>query len=381
MTNLISLRLNDCEFIKTIDIGLWLTKLVSLSLNSNSQINGSALAKLICLRKLNLDNNTCISDLDIESLPLESLSLVGNYRITDSIFRKLKLTQVGLSVGSPAATDEILRCTTITDLNLKGTNMDYICYIPTFAKMTNLRKLIAVDYYSTEDVFKYLTNLTYLELPYSGNDRGIDVGIAGLPLLGTLVIDKIYDRYFPKVPLDSLSHLEIRGDRYKINLQFVRNLTFLDVGPGWINQELHDLKNLKKLVLRNVGYCCDISRLSELTSLTVLDDTSKHCVINHSLFVSDSLQSLCIHAYRCFMYGASFRAVPNLKYLSVCALDVRIDSSSFNNLDKLFSIVVREHQVDKKLLASLRKEGIMVRDSFYMGPGEPRYSDFFDKLA
>ncbi|AYV83400.1 MAG: hypothetical protein Hyperionvirus6_81 [Hyperionvirus sp.] len=215
------------------------------------------------------------------------------------------------------------------------------------------------------DPLKYLTNLTYLELQSIIGD----VEISSLRLLETLIIKGTSPRLnFPSTPLDNLSHLEISSYAYKLNFPFLKNLTTLDMGSGWLcgNRERIELKYLKKLILREVRYCSyiDISGLNFLTSLDILNCAVDTFVRQGALFANDTLQSLSVSSFYWNLDDSSLAGVPNLKYFYLDTFSYggsKMNSSCFKDLENLFRLEGRKHNLSKECIASLKKKGIMIR--------------------
>ncbi|AYV80884.1 MAG: hypothetical protein Harvfovirus9_14 [Harvfovirus sp.] len=365
MTGLTSLCLDQCDAIKT----EWLdamTKLVSLNLADNNQIKGVTLRKLTNLRHLNLDSNTTITDLDIEGLPLCSLSLAHNTTISPFVIRRLNLTQLNIDrYGTGEFTAETSLWTTITDLHINiGDRWRLKNREETIAKMTWLRRLTITDSFPHIDCVKSLTNLTYLELKDA--TVGEIVGITPLLLLQTLIIKgqknvrHLID--FPVGPFNDLTHLEIIDYDVIFNFDFLTNLTHLDIEcvPPMDYGKLCKLKNLTKLILRisSLWTYIDISGLRSLISLEVLGRG-----IVRSFVGNDSLQSLKMDITNCILDDSSLVLMRNLRHLSLGIFSCeKVIGTCFRSLDKLFSVEISvRNKLGEECIADLEKRGVMVR--------------------
>ncbi|AYV83255.1 MAG: hypothetical protein Hyperionvirus5_61 [Hyperionvirus sp.] len=366
MENLTSLTLrgrNDVET-KMLDS---MTKLVELDLSDNKKITGPTLQKLTSLKKLNLDHNSMITDYVIESLPLTSLSLIGNKTITPFILTKLKLTHLHIWCwGDPKLKGAIIQCTTVTDLHIHMNDL-IACGVETIIKMTQLRKLAIADpYFPKGDYGKYLTNLTQLTLEWVQKK----ITIPTLPSLRTLIIKRL-SSHLPDFGADTfpnLSHLEIdSADNIpcSFNFDFIRNLTHLNIGARCILRDVTKLKKIQKLKLRSGIYdsVIDISQLVSLTSLEISDD---HFFEQNRFFAgSESLESLTINVNTPTINSTTLEAFPNLKYLCLRSKSMMSCSKTrccFQNLHKLYMLKIeRCHNLDERCIALLEKRGVLIR--------------------
>ncbi|AYV82721.1 MAG: hypothetical protein Hyperionvirus2_89 [Hyperionvirus sp.] len=348
ITNLTSLCLRNCGETINTEMLTPLTKLVELDLDNNREIKGSTLQKLTLLQKLNLDNNTIITDLDIEYLPLRSLSLECNTTITPFILPKLNLTHLNIrNYGAESLSEEIIKCRTITSLDLSGNRFADIFKI--IEKMTWLQKL-TINERVYEKSLSYLTNLTYLEIY-----RNQAIEISSLVKLQTLIIRET----------------GIFGSRYECQVSYqikfinLKNLTHLDVSIGRLlsNPKLSKLENLKKLTLRNSIYNLDIdiSHLISLTSLEIIN-CSMHSFVREGNISNQSLESLTVVESTTKIYDNSLAAFSNLKYLVLQPKETsRIKGRCFKDLPKLFSIKINQLvRLEDSCIPSLLKRGIML---------------------
>jgi len=166
LTNLTSLCLDQKCGIKPKALDN-MTKLFELKLINNDEIEGSTLRTLTSLRTLYVCGNTTITDSDIESLPIRSLSIGYNTRITSDVLPKLNLTSLDVRGNGRLTSDIIVQCTTLIDLQLHMIQLSALG-LETMSKMTNLRKL-TIDWgwervRLSEDCVKHLTNITHLGL-------------------------------------------------------------------------------------------------------------------------------------------------------------------------------------------------------------------------
>ncbi|AYV80492.1 MAG: hypothetical protein Harvfovirus2_22 [Harvfovirus sp.] len=365
MTNLTFLCLDRCDAIKTEAVDA-MTNLVSLSLAGNDEIKGSTVRKLTNLRELNLDSNTTITDLDIDALPLQSLSLVSNWKISPLMLKRFNLTKLNISYyATDALIGEIILCTTVTDLSLNMYDVNQLGQ-ETVAKMTWLRRLTITDPKADiyRELFQYLTNLTYLE--FKDCRTIFQVGPL-LPLQSLVVKGRKTGYPFDLLhhSLNDLTYLEVHGYDVFLNLNFVTNLTHLDIErpDRRVGEDLVKLKYLKKLVLRECTdwLHIDISGLTSLVSLEILGR-----VIVRSLVGADGLQSLKIYANNCVVDDSSFLSMRNLRCISLGGISCEgVKGTSFKHLDKLFEVEIgMRNGLDQECLYDLKKRGVVVR---YMG--------------
>ncbi|AYV82671.1 MAG: hypothetical protein Hyperionvirus2_39 [Hyperionvirus sp.] len=341
-----------------------MTKLTELNMRDNVVIRGPVLRKLTLVRKLVLDLNTVITDLDIEALPLRSLSIAKNRIITPLVLRKLNLTHLNIndyttSRHSIELGDEIIRCVTITDLELYGTDA-YAIGFKTMDKMTWLRKL-TIDEQPFSDYgnhLKCLTNLTYLEIK---NGRRIQIGMAVLQQLETLIITKGIFVDIPSMPMTNLTRLEISADAsYTLNYGCLRNLTHLDLGEGSSekNLEIAELKKLRKLILRNVNYS------SYVNIFCVVELEICYCdIAGFAGGGGDRLESLTVNTLGAIIDDDDMVRFPNLKYFSMgragCA---KVTGTCFKDMEQLYSLTISKYNnLDPSCIAELNRAGIMIK--------------------
>ncbi|AYV84713.1 MAG: hypothetical protein Hyperionvirus35_9 [Hyperionvirus sp.] len=337
-----------------------LTKLVELKLNH--QITGSILNKLPALRKLDLYTNTSITDFDIESLKLDCLS--AGYNTTKCVIKLKKLNLTYLNLGSWAIDelkDELIQCTTVTDLEFVMTlkNINVACCLTN--EMTSIKKLTIND-------------CTYLDRYWFDRAKRLpDLNDFALFRLETLVIigSGFGVMYFPRFPLKNLCCLKIdNAHYYELNFAHLKYLTELHIGNCCMpaNTKLGELKNLKKLILERVetnGKPIDISALGSLTSLEFLGGTFHSFLNTRSFLLSGSLERLVIDSANSSVTDRMLRGFPKLKYLSLgreaCK---KVKGSCFGYLDRLFSLEInKDHILDMKCLSLLKKRDVLVRYS------------------
>ncbi|AYV82631.1 MAG: hypothetical protein Hyperionvirus1_210 [Hyperionvirus sp.] len=360
MTNLTSLKLMESDYVRSEMLDN-LTKLVELALDSTPCIKGPTVRKLTNLQTLNLDMNDTITDADIASLPIRSLSLLHNTTITPLVLKQLNLTHLNITHAMPALADELLHCLQLTDLEL---DMNTIIKIglETIRKIPSLRKLTIDEFVQTPriDAMKYLTHLTYL------NFKNIKANLdhTPFPLLQTLIITGVAPSilYFPSVPLDNLTHLEINNYANLI-VDYLKNLTYLDICVPRLpsNRELHRFGKLKKVILRGDGYRrpIDISQLTSVESLEIIGSDASFSVYGRN----ESLESLTIDTPRNTpLDDNSIQLFPNLKYLSLGPQCPKVTGSCFKHLPKLFSLSINErNSLDPKHILALIKRGVLIK--------------------
>ncbi|AYV84812.1 MAG: hypothetical protein Hyperionvirus40_16 [Hyperionvirus sp.] len=335
-----------------------LTRLIELKLNNNP-INASILAKLPALRKLDLDNNRTLTDLDIEMLTLHSLSLGVN--TTGRLkLKKLNLTHLNLN-NQPLdeLKDELIQCTTITDLEFNMCAQKIDAAWTLVNEMTSIKKLTINDW-------------TYLER-YIVDDLKKFRNVAAFSLfrLETFVLGGAgWNRMcFPRYGMEKLSRLVIYNAHYcELNFRHLKNLTELHLGNCILpaNTELAELKNLRRLKFERMATnrkSLDISPLGSLTSLEFLKGAFHSFVNNNGLVASGSLERLVMDADNSTVSDNKLKAFPNLKYLSLGRSSCKnVMGSCFAFLHNLFSLEINEdHRLDKGPLASLRRRGILIR--------------------
>ncbi|AYV81245.1 MAG: hypothetical protein Harvfovirus22_20 [Harvfovirus sp.] len=349
MTNLTFLDLFSCNSLKTEMLDP-LTKLIVLSLAYNTQIKGSTLKKLTSLRKLNLDANLMITDQDIESLPITSLTLQNNVNITPSLLKKLNLKELRIGDSTLAATNEIFQMSGLTHLDL-GVSL-LVPREPILPK-----KLSAM--YMNDDSLQYLTNLTYLELRH----QIFKIDISVLFKLETLKISAAeLTLDFPLQPLDHLSHLELSGFTQKLNFSYIKNLTYLKTRCNLLRNtpELYEL-NLKHLMIMegHTYHNLDISRFKSLTSLEIFNYA--FIVRDIRPFISSTLESLILNTYNWSLTDGLLSGLSNLKYLTICKSTQEITGSCFKNMPKLFSLRIQKNNLSRECICSLNNRGIMIK--------------------
>jgi len=371
MPNLTSLHLDKSLYLKS-DILSNMTQLLELSLGLTHKIKGSSLQKLTNLQTLILNDENTITDFDILTLPLRSLSLLRNTALTPFILTHLPLTYLNINYSLPTLTTELINCTTLTELDFR-VSYHRTKDLSTISKLTWLRKLTIEA--PTQIFFNWprdLINLTYLETRYLNNILDISTSTS----LQTLIIFGKSETIFPTVPLPNLSKLEINAD---LNVNHLKNLTHLQIKiirlPS--NRLLPELKNLKNLIIDDYytncsidnykKYCrctegIDISLLTSLTSLEISYCDIRLCYPIGGL-ISNSLESLTIVTLNPNIDDRSLNAIPNLKYLCLGNSSPReVTGSCFKNLHHLLSLTISEHNtLSSDSLDSLTKRGIKVK--------------------
>ncbi|AYV82729.1 MAG: hypothetical protein Hyperionvirus2_97 [Hyperionvirus sp.] len=269
-------------------------------------------------------------------------------------------------------TNELIHCTSLTDLHFTS---QYRLRDPcreTIGKMTWLRKLISDDKQLLIFHLNQLTNLTYLER----NALDGHIGAASLMSLQTLIVTGRChpDIKFPLCPLENLTHLEIENYAH-LNVCYLRNLTHLNVRVTHLpsNRELGEFKRLKKLIVSHnldssVRSRCsegiDISVMSSLISLEILFcGVDMYFHMGRDGFVSLSLEQLRIETFGSNIDDSTLLRIPNLKYLRIGTDSCpRVTGVCFGSLAKLFEVSIgASDNLEEGCIDSLRRRGIIIK--------------------
>ncbi|AYV83012.1 MAG: hypothetical protein Hyperionvirus3_158 [Hyperionvirus sp.] len=369
MTRLTSFSLSISPDTKTLTLDE-LTQLTDLELHHNTTLEGIPLRKLTSLRRLNLNGNMSVKDLDIESLPLHSLSLGYNSAITPSVLATLRLTYLNISGSAKHAIgDEIIKCRTLTELELNMNDL-IICGLPAVKKMGHLRKLILHHPQKNyEEYTAHLTNLTHLEI----HDINTQIEVIGPRSIQTLhVIGRTHYYSFTCASFDNLTYLKLDMETVNIIINFnnLRKLTYLDMyleTPTKIDyRELGALTILKKIILRIGTFNetkINLSPCISLTSVEILSESNHSSFSPRDLIANENIQSLTIKTLNTTIHDNSFDRYPNLNYLSLHSFSyVLYKCKCFENLHKLALLEIAKHQhLDTECIVSLERRGIMIR--------------------
>ncbi|AYV80592.1 MAG: hypothetical protein Harvfovirus3_37 [Harvfovirus sp.] len=356
------LQLDNCYGLGLDDLNN-MTQLVSLSLNFEvDRFRGSTLRKLTNLTKLSLRENTVITDLDIELLPLRSLSLYNNRTITPFVLKRLNLTQLDISIYATAAlSGEIIQCTTITDLTLTMADINIIGK-KVLASMTQLKKLTVQDpELLYEDCLKYLTNLTHLHFIGATKYEKLD-----LPSLQTIIIMSRWPwGYVPSLSLTNLTHLELEVVSHLADISCLINLTYLKLTfyrNGITPPQIPILpKKLKTLILLNLSSYDTINFVS-LENLTTLEISVENDKVIHHLPVHHNLKKLTIWSGNAQINDHSLMQYTHVNHLTLLSLTTPLIGYCFEYMKGLLSLTIYRRKISDECHSQLIKRGIIVRD-------------------